>query len=538
MGLREGTLERLPLEAQDYISELEWETETLREQHAEVTEHVQILQTENTILNERLNLLLYRRFGRSAEIVADGQGELFAEAEDEAPADEVEKEHIDVPAHRRSKRGRKPIDEKHPRVEVVHDITCEEKQCACGHELQRIGEEVSERIQVIPEQIWVERHVRPKYACKNCEGSGDEEKPPVRIAPAEPSMIPGSIVTPGLLAFILVNKFVDHLPYYRQEKRFERIGFHISRQDMSNWTMAVGKCMQPLIEKFRDRIRAGPVVQMDETPVQVLGEPERENTKKSFMWLARGGPPESPVCLYHYTPTRSAEYPRALLGDYSGYLQVDGYSAYQTLASENTDLTLVGCWAHARRKFFEAGKGSKKTGAAHEAVAKIRKLYKVETELREKNLDEQEFLARRREKVEPELEKLKSWLFRKASQVVPTTLLGKAVAYTIRQWESLVRYQDHPWLTPDNNAAENAIRPFVLGRKNWLFSASPRGADASCAVYSIIETAKQNGLNPYAYLHYLFNRIPEITDEAGWEELLPQNVDPDEINNAPFARVR
>ena len=538
MGLREGTLERLPLEAQQYITELERQTETLREQHAAVSEHVQTLQTENTILNERLNLLLYRRFSRSAESVPEGQNELFAEAESEAAAEEVEEGYVDVPAHRRSKSGRKPIDEKHPRIEIVHDIPEEEKQCGCGHELQRIGEETSERIQVIPEQIWVERHIRPKYACKNCEGSGDEEKPAVRVAPAQPSMIPGSITTAGLLAFILVNKFVDHLPFYRQEKRFERIGFHISRQDMSNWTMAVGKRIGPLIQLFRDRIRAGPVVQMDETPVQVLAEPGRENTKKSYMWLARGGPPEGPVCLYHYTPTRSAEYPRTLLGNYSGYLQVDGYSAYQTLAAENANLTLVGCWAHARRKFFEAGKGSKKAGAAHEAVAKIRKLYQVETELREKNLSDREFLARRREEVEPLLENLKSWLSKKAVQVVPGTLLGTAIAYTTKQWDSLVRYLDHPWLTPDNNAAENAIRPFVLGRKNWLFSASPRGADASCAIYSIIETAKQNGLNPYAYLHYIFTKVPEISDEAEWEELLPHNVDPDEVNNAPFARVR
>ena len=531
MGLREGTLERLPLEAREYIETLEQETEQLR-----VSE--ENLRTENTILNERLNLLLYRRFARSAESVPDDQGELFAEAENEAPADESEEEYVDVPAHQRSKRGRKAIDEKHPRVEIVHDISEEEKQCACGHELERIGEEVSERLQVIPEQIWVERHIRPKYACKNCEGSGDEEKPAVRVAPAEPSMIPGSITTPGLLAFILVNKFVDHLPFYRQEKRFERIGFHIPRQDMSNWTMAVGKRIQPLIDLFRDRIRAGPVVQMDETPVQVLAEPGRENTKKSSMWLARGGPPEAPVCLYHYTPTRSAEYPRSLLGDYAGYLQADGYNAYQTLAAENDDLTLVACWAHARRKFFEAGKGSKKAGAAHEAVAKIRKLYQVETELRAKDLSDQEFLARRREEVEPLLESLKGWLSKKALQVVPNTLLGKAVAYTTKQWDSLVKYLDHPWLTPDNNAAENAIRPFVLGRKNWLFSASPRGADASCAIYSIIETAKQNGLNPYAYLHYIFTRVPEITDEADWEELMPHNVDPDEVNNAPFARVR
>ncbi len=227
---------------------------------------------------------------------------------------------------------------------------------------------------VIPEQIWVERHIRPKYACKYCEGSGDEEKPAVRIAPAAPSILPGSIVTPGLLAFILVNKFVDHLPFYRQEKRFERLGIHICRQDMSNWTIAAAKRLRPLVELFRALIRAGPVVQMDETPVQVLREPGRLNTSRSYMWLARGGAPSSPVCLYHYSRTRGAEYARDLLADYEGYLQADGYQVYEKIAAESEKIILVGCWAHARRKFFEAAKASKKTGAAHEGMKKIKDL--------------------------------------------------------------------------------------------------------------------------------------------------------------------
>jgi len=531
MGLREGTLERLPLEAREYITTLEQETESLRISRA-------TLETENIHLNERLTLLLYRRFGRSSEVMSEAQGELFAEAESASTDSENEVEEIVVPAHTRKKRGRKPIDEGLPRVEIVHDIADEEKQCACGHELLKIGEEISERVAVIPEQMWVERHIRYKYACRECEGSADEQKPAVRVAPAPPSMIPGSITTAGLLAFILVNKFVDHLPFYRQEKRFERIGFAISRQDMSNWTIAVAKRIAPLIGLFRDQIRAGPVVQMDETPVQVLKEPGRENTQKSFMWLARGGAPGAPVCLYHYAPTRSAEYPRSVLGDYSGYLQADGYSAYQTLNRENSQLTLVGCWAHARRKFVEAGKGSKNSSAAHEGVKKIRKFYEIEKKLRAMNLDDERFLTQRREEIEPVLAELKGWLSKKSTYVVPNSLLGKAVGYALGQWDALAGYLDHPWLTPDNNAAENAIRPFVLGRKNWLFSGSPRGAESSCAIYSVIETAKQNGMNPYAYLYYIFTRVPEITGEDQWEELLPHNLDPDEVNHAPFDRVR
>ena len=168
----------------------------------------------------------------------------------------------------------------------------------------------------------------------------------------------------------------------------------------------------------------------------------------------------------------------------------------------------------------------------------IGKLYRVENELRKRHLDDGAFLAERRRLVEPELGNLKSWLSKKALHVVPTSLLGKAVGYTLKQWDSLVRYLDHPWLRPDNNAAENAIRPFVLGRKNWLFSGSPRGADASCAIYSVVETSKQNGLNPYAYLHYIFNQVPKITRTEEWEALLPQNLNPEKINNALYAGVR
>ena len=227
-----------------------------------------------------------------------------------------------------------------------------------------------------------------------------------------------------------------------------------------------------------------------------------------------------------------------LLAGYEGYLQADGYQVYEKIADENENLILVGCWAHARRKFFEAAKGSKKAGAAHEAMGKIKKLYRIEQELRGKGLDDEVFLIERRKQAEPILSEMKKWLAKKAQSLVPGSLLGKAVGYGLKQWDSLVRYLDHQALTPDNNAAENAIRPFVLGRKNWLFNGSPRGAESSCAIYSIIETAKQNGMNPYAYLHYLFSEVPKITEPGGWQALLPQNLDPEAINRAPFAGVR
>jgi len=469
-------------------------------------------------------------------------GQLVEEAEQGAEVPEPT-ETVSVETHQRKKAGRKPIDEKVPRVEILHDIKEADKRCACGHELVRIGEEVSERLQVIPERMYVERHIRPKYACKHCEGSGDEERPAVRIAPVPPSVIPGSIVTPGLLAFILVNKFVDHLPFYRQEARFERIGIHISRQDMSNWAIASAARIEPLIQLYRLRIQGGPVVHMDETPVQVLSaglpqEPDRSDTARSYMWLARGGPPESPVLLYHYEPSRGRRYPAEILSGYRGYLQADGYEVYDRVAEAEGGVTLVGCWAHARRKFHEAATASKKAGAGREGIERIRKLYRIEEELRSKELPSETFLEQRRKLAEPVLEDLNRWLTAKSEKVVPSSLLGKAVGYTLSQRHKLVRYLEHPALTPDNNAAENAIRPFVLGRKNWLFSGSPRGADASCALYSVIETAKANGLNPFAYLHLLFEQAPLIRHETEWEAFLPENLDAEEANNRFLAAVR
>jgi transposase len=351
----------------------------------------------------------------------------------------------------------------------------------------------------------------------------------VRIAPVEPTVVPKGIATASLIAFILVGKFIDHLPFYRQEKRFERIGVNISRQDMSNWTVRSARLIQPLIDRFRTLIRGGPVVNIDDTRVQVMNEPGRPDTTTSFMWLARGGPLNAPVVLYHYSQSRSADYPRELLSGAELYMQGDAYSVHELLAREEPGIIRVGCFAHARRKFHEAAQGSKKAGAAHEGMKYIAQLYQIEKALRLEELGDDEFQEERRILAMPILEKFHLWLEKKQRTVVPSSLLGKAVNYTLDEWSALIRYLDHSVLTPDNNAAENAIRPFVLGRKNWLFSGSPTGAAASCAMYSLIETAKQNGLNPFSYLYYVLYRAPRITDDAEWDQLLPTTLTQDII---------
>ena len=539
MALPEETLQSLDPQVRSYITALESELYETRSDKQSVQARYESLEIRYGHLKEEYRLLLYKRFGKSSEQDHDSdQQGLFEEAEVTADEAVVETGTVTVETHTRKKRGRKPIDESVPRVDIVHDIPEAEKHCACGHDLVRIGEEVSERLQIIPEQIYVERHIRPKYACHSCEGSGDEGKPAVRIAPAPAAIIPGSIATVGLLAFIIVNKFVDHLPFYRQEQRFERLGIHISRQDMSNWVVAVGQRLAPLIQLFRDLIRAGPVIHMDETRMQVFKEPGRANTTESRMWLSRGGDSTAPVCLYGYHERRNGVYPRKLLKGCTAHLQTDGFEVYDQIAGEEQGITLVGCWAHARRRFHDAKKASKKAGAADEGMKYIRTLYQIEKELRAKDLSDEQFVAQRRERVVPVLESFKEWLTKKSETVLPSSLVGKAVGYTLGQWDKLVRYLDHAELTPDNNAAENAIRPFVLGRKNFLFSGSPRGATASCNLFSIIETAKQNGMNPYGYLYYILSRLPEVESTGEWETLLPSQLDPQDVNTAFLADVR
>jgi transposase len=486
-----------------------------------------VLRSRAEVLEDELRLLRHKIFGRRSErfsVEERQQSSLFDEAEvaiEENPRKLAEPT-IEVSAHRRRTPGRKPLPADLPREEVVHDIPEEEKTCSCGQPLVRIGAETSEQVEIIPQQIKVIRHIRPKYACKKCEGTQSEQA--VKIAPVPPQIIPKSIATPGLLAYILVSKFCDAIPFYRQEKLFRRIGIELSRVDFSNWAVQVARQCDPLIEVFLEEIRAGPVVQMDETRLQVMKELGRDNTTNSFMWVIRGGPPENPMIVYRYHPTRSAKVPLQYLSDYEGYLQTDGYEGYNDVGSL-AGIAHVGCWAHARRKFDEAAKASKKTGSAEEAVGRIRKIYQIERGLRGQQLEPEVFIQKRKEMVLPILEDFKSWLNKKALQVPPSTLLGKAVNYALKEWEKLLRYLDSPYLTPDTNLVENAIRPFVLGRRNWLFSGSPRGAHASATLYSLIETAKANGLEPYRYLRYLFTKLPLVRSREEYRSLTPHLLD-------------
>jgi transposase len=481
--------------------------------------------------HERIEQQLMRRrlFGRSAERLSEEDRKqlwLFNEAEAIAAKEPLqqEPERVPVRAHTRIKRGRKPLPPDLPRVEVIHDIPEEKKICGCGEALTRIGEEVCEKLEIIPAQVRVRRHVRPKYACKACEGSGDEENPEVRIAPAVKQLLPKSIASPALIAYMIVAKFCDALPFYRQERQFQRMGVDVSRQDMANWTIAVHRRIEPLVRLLRKQIRSGPVVGIDETTVQVMNKPDRANTSQSYICVFLGGEPEHPVVEYQYHPTRSGSVPLQYLKGYRGTIQTDGYEGYAELGRQ-PGIVHSGCWAHARRKFFDAKVVSKQTGSADEALARIDRVFKIERELRDQELAPEVFVERRRDEVIPILEKLRSWLESRQPQVPPSTLLGKAIRYTLEEWPKLLRYVDSPYLRPDNNACERAIRPFVIGRNNWQIMGSPAGATASAARYSLIESSKLNGVEPYLYLRCILSRLPESSAPDDYKALLPWNID-------------
>ena len=484
-----------------------------------------------TILEEQIRVLKKAIFGpksekhRPDEAEGGAQLHLFNEAE-ALLEEEKEQAPVSVPEHTRQKPRRKPLPANLPRVEVIEDVEESEKVCACGAKLSRIGEDVSEKLDIVPAKIQVIKTIRPKYACKSCEGV-ESDGPTVKIAPPPPQIIPKGIATPGLLAHVAISKYADALPLYRQEKIFERIGVDISRSTMAGWMVMVGQGCKPIMELSYKILLSGPLINVDETPVQVLNEPGRENTTKSYMWVFRGGPPKKPVLIYRYSPTRSGQIPREVLQGYRGFCQTDAFSGYDGLELTIDGLMLVGCFAHARRNFVKVidarGKGGK-TGSAEVALGYIRKLYRIEEAARSSNLSSVEVQQFREDRAKPVLAEFKAWLEMRKDKTPPKGLLGKAIDYTLSRWSKLVRYLENGHITPDNNAAENAIRPFVVGRKNWLFAGSPSGADAAATLYSLIETAKACGLDAYQYLRILFEKIPCARSEADSAALLPQNI--------------
>lgn len=499
----------------------------LRQENASLLARAEALEEENRLLRALL-------YGRSSEKKPAGptpeQPHLpFNEAEaapppkDEAPPDLVE-----VTSHSRQKPGRKPLPPNLPRVIKEVDLAEAEKFSACGCPLKCIGYEDTERLDIVPAKIFVVVTRRMKYAPQVCQCPvGTEPGGEVKIAPAPPELIPHGTATAGLVAHVVTTKFVDGTPLYRQEQQFIRLGFDINRNTLCNWVRLAAAACARLLELLVEYVLSGPAVSMDETRVQVLREPGRPNTANSYMWVILGGHPDRPGVIFRYDPSRAGRVPEEILRGYRGYLQTDGYIGYEAVGDRD-GIRHLGCWAHARRKFVEVIKGTKgqaKGSVAQEILDLIKKLYAVEKRADAQQLSPEMRQALRQAEAKPVLDDIHSLLEQKRKSTPPRSLLGKAINYTLNQWPRLTVYLENGLLRPDNNLAENAIRPFAVGRKNWMFAGSPRGAEGSATLYSLIETAKANGLEPYAYLRLLFTTLPTVSSDEELKALLPPFLD-------------
>lgn len=473
-------------------------------------------------LEEWLKQQRQRRFGTSSEKVSPDQLGLFNEAEATEQEAVTTAEAVTVAAHTRQKKPRVSIPDDLPRETVIHDLPEDQKTCPHdGTALQVIGSDDHEQLDIVPARIQVIRHRRLKYACPCCE-----QHIVTAAKPRQP--IEKSIASPGLLAFVATQKYCDALPLYRQSDSFKRIGIQLDRTNLANWMVACGALIQPLINLLHGHLLDRPLVHMDETTLQVLKEPGKTPQSNSYLWLMASFT-EQPILLFRYDPSRSQRVPKELLDSSVNALMVDGYEWYQS-ACDDYQIQRLGCWAHARRKFVDAQKlqPKGKTGRADQALVFIQKLYLIEKQIKDAPPDQRYRI--RQQQAKPIIDKIRQWLQKSLLQVPPKMALGKALQYLHNQWDRLIGYLDDGAYPIDNNAAENAIRPFTVGRKNWLFANSQAGAKASANLYSLIQTAKANGLNPYAYLKQVFKELPNATSVEDIEQLLPWHVAANGLN--------
>ena len=462
-----------------------------------------------------LELAYYRRirFGRTSEQLGVEQKALFEETLDtDLCALEAETEQLSSAPQRQttSHPGRKPLPEHLPRIELRH----EPESCACGQcgkEMVKIGEDMTEQLDVEPSRFFVHRHIRPQYACRGCET--------VSAAPVPPAIIDGGLASPGLLTWVAISKFADHLPLYRLEQMAARQEVILSRSTLSEWVGRLGVALQPLADRLAEKLRAQAILHADETPVQQL-DPGKGKTKRAYLWAWRsndfsGGPP---MVVFDYQTSRSGSHARTFLGGWKGHLMVDDYGGYKALFREG--VTELACLAHCRRKFFDlhAEHGSLIAG---EALQWIARLYAIEQEGHALDVAAREVL--RREKSVPLLSQYHEWLMRTRQTVAQGSAIEKAIDYTLKRWGALVRYARSGEYPIDNNPVENSIRPIAIGKKNWLYAGSERAGRRAAAIQSLIGTAKLNGLDPQAWLKDTLEKLP-TWPYSRIDELLPLKI--------------
>lgn len=498
------------------IEDLQKQCVLLQQQNAELTAKLRWFE-------EQFRLSQHRRFSSSSERTVPEQQQLFNEVEVEAQPTLAEPTVETITYNRRKKCGhREALLENLPVETIEYRLPDEDQVCSCcGGALHEMSTEVRQELKVIPAQVKVIKHVRYIYSCRRCER--EEINTPIVTALMPSPVFPGSLASPSAMAYIMSQKYVESMPLYRQEQQFARLGVELSRQTLANWMLyGADKWLSPLYDRMHEYLLKREILQADETTLQVLREPGRAAQTPSYLWLYRSGREGPPIILYEYQTTRAGKHPRRFLSGFKGYLQIDGYAGYNGLP----DVILVGCWAHARRKFDEALKAlpdAKRSApvAAKEGLDFCNKLFAIERDLNEATPDERYKI--RLERSRPVLEVFSAWLKTQSSKVLPKSAFGQAIKYCRNQWGKLEAFLLDGRLELDNNRSERSIKPFVIGRKNWLFANTPRGARSSAIIYSIVETAKESGLNPFIYLSYLFEKLPNLDtkDQDALDELLP-----------------
>lgn len=469
------------------------------------------LRTENQALRANLEAVQFQLaqlqrmvFGHKAErLNIDAHSGLLFEV-DPPPAPEPQTREVSVTPKKKPVRSTLPAHL--PREVVIIDLSEDAKPCpGCGGERHVIGEVVSEKLDYVPATLKVIETRRPKYACRPCDGQ-------IATAPLPASPIEQGMAAPGLLAHVLVSKFADHLPLNRQEAMLRRAGIELPRSTLCDWVLGAADCLRPLYEHLIERVRSGDILHSDDTivPLQEAGGAVKA---RAWTWLN----PALQLAAYEFTVSRAGIHPQSFLVGWEGYLIADAYTGYDRLFA-NPALREVGCWAHARRKFFEVARTHKSPGLAHEAVARIAAFYHRDNAW--KDLDSDARRRRRQEEIAPLLTDFRLWMETHRPGLLPQSPLAKAMAYATNHWQALTRFLDDGRLPLDNNAAERALRPIAVGRKNWLFAGSSRGGQAAAIVLSFVESAKLHHLNPHTYLRDVLTRLP-ATKSHDLDSLLP-----------------
>jgi len=502
------------------------EYESLKAQNADLTKQVE------WFINQQ-RLAQHRRFGASSEKSEYEQLTIFNEVEATATVNEPEPELTEVVKHFRKRK--RLVNDRLPEdlpVEVIeHDLLPEAQVCPeCSSDMHVMGRDTRRELVIIPAQVKIREHVSKVYACRDCEKNACSV--PIIAAPAGKPVIKGSFASPEAIAHIIYQKFVMATPLYRQEQDWARQGIALSRQTMSNWLLrATEDWLLPIYNRLRDALMTYDVIHADETVLQVLREPGKKAQSNSYMWLYRTGRYNRdgtevayPIVLYEYQPDRRAKHPKEFLKDFSGYCHADGYEGYHSLPD---NITVVGCFSHARRKWDEALKMLPEKDRAGSNVLRGKrycdKLFELERDFA--NLTPEERFAKRQAVAKPIFDVFFSWA--NDLKAMPKTPLGSAVTYMLKQRKYLEHYLLDGRLEISNNRAERSVKPFVIGRKNFLFANTPRGARASAVMYSIVETAKECGLDPFRYLNYIFSNAPNLDSENNphaLDLLIPQSA--------------